>query len=57
MEYVEKYKRKNKTQSKRNLKYMEKDNKTADNLMGQFGIKDNELEDIFDLIAEEHPDL
>jgi len=25
--------------------------------MGQFGIKDGELENIFDLIAEEHPDL
>ena len=57
MQYVERYKQENRIQSKRNLKYIEKDNKISDGLMGQFGIKDNELEDIFDLIAEEHPDL
>ena len=57
MEYFCKYKQENKTQSKRKLKYNEKDSKKADDLMGQFGIKDGELENIFDLIAEEHPDL
>ena len=35
----------------------EEDNKEAENLIGQYGIKQNELEDIYDLIAEEHPDL
>ncbi len=57
MQYIQNYKQNSKTQSKRNLKYIEKDNKEAENLMGQYGIKQNELEDIFDLIAEEHPDL
>ena len=57
MEYIQKYKQENKIQSKRKLKYNEKDSKKAADLMGQFGIKDGELENIFDLIAEEHPDL
>ena len=57
MNYVDKYKDVNKTQSKRNLKYIKKDNDESENMMSQFGIKNKELEDIFDLIAEEHPDL
>ena len=39
------------------MKYISKDYEKADELLGQFGIADNELEDIFDLIAEQHPDL
>lgn len=57
MEYVQKYKDDNKVQSKRKIKYTQKDLEKAEDLMGQFGIGDNELENIFDLIAEEHPDL
>jgi len=55
--FIEEYKTINKTQSKRNLKYTEKDNEAAQNSLNKFGLNDNELEDIFDLIAEEHPDL
>jgi len=57
MEYIKNYKQEHKIQSKRITKYNEKDSKKADDFMGQFGIKDGELENIFDLIAEEHPDL
>ena len=57
MEYINEYKKGNKVQSKRNIKYVEKDTNSANDLMTQFGIKDDELEDIFDLIAEDHPDL
>jgi|TARA_E500000318_G_C3464165_1_gene173875 hypothetical protein len=57
MEYVKKYKTEHKVQSKRKMKYIEKDQQKSEDLMGQFGIKDGELENIFDLIAEEHPDL
>ena len=57
MEYIKKYKQDSKTQSKRNMKYIDKDDKKSDDLMEQFGIKKDELENIFDLIAEEHPDL
>ena len=57
LSYISKYKESNKIQSKRNMKYISKDYEKADELLGQFGIADNELEDIFDLIAEQHPDL
>ena len=57
LSYIAKYKDENKTQSKRNIKYIKKDHEKGEQLLSQFGIKDNELEDIFDLIAEEHPDL
>jgi hypothetical protein len=57
MEYIKKYKSEHRIQSKRKMKYIEKDKIKSEDLMGQFGIKDGELENIFDLIAEEHPDL
>ena len=57
IQYIEGYKNHNRTQSKRNQKYVSRDNEKADDLMRQFGIKEEELENIFDIIAEEHPDL
>ena len=55
--YLQSYKLKKKTQSKRNMKIISKDNEKADDLLQQFGIKDGELDSIFDIIAKEHPDL
>ena len=57
MDYIRRYKEENKIQSKRILGMIEKDDKASDDLMSKFGIQDDELENIFDLIAEEHPDL
>ena len=57
MNYIRSYKEDNKVQSKRILGVIEKDEKASDDLMAKFGIQDDELENIFDLIAEEHPDL
>ena len=39
------------------MKYQLKDDKIADDLLGQFGIGDDELENIFDVIAKNNPDL
>ena len=39
------------------MKYQTKDAETADDLLGQFGIGDEELENIFDVIAKSNPDL
>ncbi len=55
--YLQSYKLKKKSQSKRNMKIAAKDNEKAEDLLSQFGIKDGELENIFDIIAKEHPDL
>lgn len=55
--YLQSYKLKKKSQSKKNMKIINKDKEKAEDLLSQFGIKDKELENIFDLIAKEHPDL
>ena len=57
LEYLQEYRLANGKDSKRNAKYREKDNKKAEDLLNKFGIKDDELENIFDLIEEEFPDL
>ena len=57
MDYITRYKKDNKKLSKRNLKYQTKDTQVADDLLGQFGIGDEELENIFDVIATNNPDL
>ena len=57
MNYIRKYKDKKNIGQKRSAKILEKEDKASDDLMKKFGIKDDELENIFDLIAEEHPDL
>jgi len=57
MSYLQSYKLKKKSQSKRNMKIINKDNEKAEDLLSQFGIKDTDLESIFDIIAKEHPDL
>ena len=57
MEFIKRYKEQNKKLSKRNMKYQNKDNQSADDLLGQFGIGDDELENIFDVIAKSNPDL
>jgi len=57
MNYINQYKENKKIQSKRNLKIINKDYENSHNLMSKFGIKDEDLESIFDLIAKEHPDL
>ena len=55
--FINKYKEDKKIQSKRNIKIIMKDYEKADALLSKFGIEQDELENIFDLIAKEHPDL
>ncbi|QDP62040.1 MAG: hypothetical protein GOVbin1807_39 [Prokaryotic dsDNA virus sp.] len=57
MKYIRKYKDSKNIGQKRSAKILEKEDQASDDLMKKFGIKDDELENIFDLIAEEHPDL
>ena len=57
IKFINKYKTTNKTQSKKAIKNNKKDIDKGTQKMEQFGIVDGELEDIFDLIASEHPDL
>ena len=57
MDFIKKYKQDKKIQSKRNIKIIMKDYEKAEVLISKFGIGQDELERIFDLIAKEHPDL
>ena len=57
MRFIRKYKEANRIGRKRDKKVTEKEDEQAEDLMSKFGIKDDELENIFDLIAEEHPEL
>ena len=57
MEYIQRYKEYNKKISKRNMKYVIRDNEEADDLMSKFGFEDEELENIFDIIAKSNPEL
>ena len=58
MAYIDNYKQENqKKYSKKNAKIRKDDNKKAEDLLHKFGIEDIELENIFDLIEEEFPDL
>tara|TARA_R110000851_G_scaffold172063_1_gene318400 strand:+ start:34 stop:357 length:324 start_codon:yes stop_codon:yes gene_type:complete len=57
MKFVRKYKDENNIGRKRDQKVSVKEDEQAEDIMLKFGIKDDELESIFDLIAEEHPEL
>tara|TARA_Y100000593_G_C4317844_1_gene341917 strand:+ start:1229 stop:1558 length:330 start_codon:yes stop_codon:yes gene_type:complete len=57
LDFIRKYKENNKKMSKRNMKYGKKDLEEAEDILGKFGIKDDELENIFDIIAKSNPEL
>jgi hypothetical protein len=57
LKFIDSYKAQKGKDSKRNTKYREKDLQKGDDLLQKFGIKDTELDNIFDLIEEEFPDL
>ena len=57
LKYIQDYKDSKGTQSKAKRKQIQKDVEVGEKLLSKFGLKEDELENIFDLIAEEHPDL
>jgi hypothetical protein len=57
IDFIKAYKERKGIQSKRSRKVIDKEDQLQNDMMAKFGIKDDELESIFDLIAEEHPDL
>ena len=57
MSFITDYKLDNNKGQKRSIQIIQKEEEKRGRLMTKFGIGDEELEDIFDLIAEEHPDL
>ena len=57
LNYLKQYKLNQGKQSKKNIKIIDNDYEKSEDLLSKFGIKDEELENIFDIIEEEHPDL
>ena len=57
MSYIDKFKKENNVQSKAKRKVAQDDYEKSEHLMAKFGFGDDELENIFDMIAEEYPDL
>jgi len=57
MDYIQKYKEENKKMSKRNMKYTKRDEEEAQDILAKFGIMDDEIENIFDIIAKSNPEL
>ena len=57
MTYINNYKPSKGVQSKTRMKKIKEDQEYAEATMTKFGFHDDELEDIFDIIANEHPEL
>ena len=55
--YINSYKSSKGTQSKTKMKIIQSEEEAAKDTMSKFGFGDEELEDIFDIIANEHPEL
>ena len=56
-EFINEYKAKNKTQSKERIEKSKKSIEKGREIEKKFNLKEDEKENIFDLIAQEHPDL
>jgi len=54
--FIEKYK-KDKKVSKRNIKIAKREKQTGNEVKNQFALDDSEMEDIFDILEQEHPEL
>jgi len=57
MKYIDEYKGKHTTQGVAKRKQIERDLKKHNEIKKQFALDENEIEDIFDIIAEEFPEL
>ena len=57
LEFINQYKEENKTQSKERIEKSKKSIEKGREVEKKFNLKKDEKENIFDLIAREHPDL
>jgi hypothetical protein len=55
--YIDEYKEKNRTQGVVKRKLIKKSLNNAKEIENKFALNENEIEDIFDIIAEEFPEL
>ena len=55
--FIEDYKEKNNKQSKAQRAKIKKEQEDSEELLNDFGIGDGDIDDIFDIIAKEHPEI
>jgi len=55
--FIDRHKRINKSQSDTQAAVVRKATKEAKAIKGKFGLDNSEIEDIFDILEKEHPDL
>ena len=55
--FVDRYKEISGKQSKREADIIKKDRQKGDSLLEEFGIGDDDIQSLFDLIADEHPEI
>ena len=55
--FIDDYKEKNNKQSKAQRAKIKKDQKKSEEILNDFGIDGGDIEDIFDIIAKEHPEI
>ena len=57
MKFIERYREDNGIMDKTKLQKQRKTKKQEDEIKTKFALNENEIESIFDLLEEEHPDL
>ena len=57
LDYLNPFKETSEKNSKRNNDIIKKDKQKGDALLEEFGIGDEEIQDLFDLIADQHPEI
>ncbi len=55
--FLDHYKQENKKQSKQQRTKIIKDQEKSQELLNDFGLGDGDIDDIFDIIAKEHPEI
>jgi 3-deoxy-D-arabino-heptulosonate 7-phosphate (DAHP) synthase len=55
--FLDEYKDKSKKHSKNKNKILKKDLKKSENLLADLGIDEDDIEGLFDFIAEQHPEI
>jgi hypothetical protein len=57
MTFLESYKEKSEKHSKKKRKFLQKDLKKSGNLLEDLGIGEDDIESLFDFIADQHPEI
>jgi hypothetical protein len=57
LSFVDSYKESSEKHSKKNTKITNKDQQKGDSILSDLGINDEDIESLFDFIAEQHPEI